>query len=1048
MPFLYVSKCGRYVRRIVLAVMVSMTAGVLISHAAPQAVSIGSDGRLIYDRDEHGNQIPDFSNCGYAGADRAIPDVPVQVAISPGESDDGTNIQAAIDRVSKLPIGADGFRGAVLLAPGDFQVGGQIRINASGVVLRGSGAGDGGTTLVATGTDRRTLIQIEGVAGSKSPPISTSRRVIDEYVPVGSRTLRVDSIGDLKVGSRIMVIRPSTAEWITSIGADAFGVGWKPGTRDIRWDRVVMAIDGNTITLDAPITTAIEKLFGGATVEPLEWTGRISNIGLEDMQFKSAYDSTRPNDDEHAWHGVTVQNAENVWIRRIECRHFAGGAVALWENTKHVTVADCIALEPISELAGYRRHTFFTQGQLTLFLRCWSQEGRHDFAVGHCAAGPNAFVNCHAAETHAESGPVESWASGVLYDNVRIDGGGLHLDNRWITPPGAGWSAANCVLWQCQAATMHVSRAPTANNWAIGVWGGFSGDGTFQARSDFVRPLSLYQAQLQERRGRIAAESIGVGLVDPIGSTNPSLAEAATFSEQSERPARQLIDVIREHFRSNLQLNANVAETTKTSIRHSSASAKSPKQQLEIKDGWLIVDGRLITGGLQQQQFWRGTIRPNEAATFGPAITRFVPGRIGTGFTDDLSAVADTMLARGVAVFDHHYGLWYDRRRDDHTLVRQHNADVAPPFYEQPFARTGEGSAWNGLSKYDLLTFNPWYWRRLQDFAKLCDERGLVLFHQNYFQHNILEAGAHWADSPWRPANNVNDTGLPEPPPYIGDKRIFMAEQFYDVSEPRWRDLHRNYIRQCLDNFADCSNVVQLTSAEYSGPLEFTQFWLDTIIEWQRERGREVTVALSAPKNVQDEILADPIRAPHVDIVDIRYWCYTANGEVYAPKGGKNLAPRQHLRQTRLKPGGTTAIVQAVREYRGRFPDKAVTYYADMNCPSGRDGWAVLIGGGSLPDVRLPEELAAIVPTLRPDDSAVDGRDGWCLSDDGNHYLIYTQAFPGAIRVRLPDAPNGYRVHFVNTESGKLTGSLSVDGGETSIPARTKVLWLERIARK
>jgi hypothetical protein len=1034
--------------RIVLTAMFSVTAAVLVTRAAPQAVSVGPDGRLIYDHDEHGNQLPDFSNCGYAGADREIPDVPVQVAISPSEGDDGANIQAAIDRVSKLPAGTDGFRGAVLLAPGDFRVGGQIRINSSGVVLRGSGAGDSGTTLVATGTDRRTLIQVEGIARRKKLAKSALCRVIGDYVPVGSRVLHVDSVGSLKVGSRIMVTRPSTVEWIKSIGADAFGVGWKPRTRDIRWDRVVAAIDGNTITLDAPITTAIEKRFGGATVEPLEWTGRISNIGLEDMQLESAYDPTRPNDEEHSWHGITVQSAENVWIRRIECRHFAGGAVALWENTKHVTVADCIALEPISELAGYRRHTFFTHGQLTLFLRCWSQNGRHDFAVGHCAAGPNAFVNCHAAETHADSGPIESWASGVLYDNVRIDGGGLHLENRWIAPPGAGWSGANCVLWQCQAATMHASRPPTANNWAIGVWAGFSGNGTFQARSDFVRPISLYQAQLQDRRGRTAGESIGIGLVDPIGATNPAVAEAAAFTAQSKKPARQLIDVIREQFSNNVQSNDRTAKEMTTVAVQPSTSADAPKTQLTIKNGWLVVDDRLKTGGLQQQQFWRGTIRPDEAATFGPAITRFVPGRVGIGFTDDLSAVADTMLANGVAVFDHHYGLWYDRRRDDHTLVRQQNADVVPPFYEQPFARTGNGSAWNGLSKYDLSTFNPWYWRRLQDFAKLCDERGLVLFHQNYFQHNILEAGAHWADSPWRPANNVNDTGMPEPPPYIGDKRIFMAEQFYDVSDPRRRELHRNYIRQCLNNFADCSNVVQLTSAEYSGPLEFTQFWLDTIIEWQREGGRNVLVALSAPKDVQDAILADPIRAPHVDIIDIRYWCYAANGEVYAPEGGKNLAPRQHLRQTRLKPGGAAAITKAVREYRERYPNKAVTYYADMNCPTGRDGWAVLIGGGSLPDVRLPEELAVILPSLRPDDRAVVGDHGWCLSNDGNHYLFYAQASADAMLVRLPDAPNGYRVHFVDVESGKLTGSVSVDGGETSIPAQANVLWLERIDSK
>ena len=174
-----------------------------------------------------------------------------------------------------------------------------------------------------------------------------------------------------------------------------------------------------------------------------------------------------------------------------------------------------------------------------------------------------------------------------------------------------------------------------------------------------------------------------------------------------------------------------------------------------------------------------------------------------------------------------------------------------------------------------------------------------------------------------------------------------------------------------------------MTSAEYSGPLEFTQFWLDTIIEWERETGRDVFVGLSAPKNVQDAILADPERAPHVDVIDIRYWAYTAGDGLYAPEGGQNLAPRQHLRQTRRKPGGFAAIVKAVREYRARFPDKAVTYYADMNCPSGRDGWAVLIGGGSLPNVKLPDQLAKVIPTLTPADGIVTGDGQWCLANDG-----------------------------------------------------------------
>jgi hypothetical protein len=460
-----------------------------------------------------------------------------------------------------------------------------------------------------------------------------------------------------------------------------------------------------------------------------------------------------------------------------------------------------------------------------------------------------------------------------------------------------------------------------------------------------------------------------------------------------------------------------------------------------------VTGDRLVTGGLIQQPFWRGTIRPDEAAEFGPAITRFVPERSGTGFTDELEQVADAMQSDGIAVFDHHYGLWYDRRRDDHTMVRRQDGNVAPPFYEQPFARTGRGRAWDGLSKYDLAEFNPWYWNRLRDFARLCEGRGLVLFHENYFQHNVLEAGAHWADSPWRPANNVNDTGFPEPPPYIGDKRIFIASQFYDVTHPRRRDLHRGYIRQCLDNFAGCSNVVQLTSAEYSGPLAFVQFWLDTVSEWEKEHERDVLVALSAPKDVQDAILNDPRREPFVDIIDIRYWAYTAGGELYAPEGGKHLSPRQHLRQTRQKSGGIAAIVKAVREYRVRYPEKAVTYYADIYCPSDRDGWAVLIGGGSLPNVKLPEKLARDVVSMSPAERIVNGKGVWQLANRDGDCLAYIEKQGDTLRVSPRNETTSYRLHWIDGDTHEELAAETVKIGQPmQLTTKAKVLWLERVA--
>src|SRR5262249_33575898 len=187
----------------------------------------------------------------------------------------------------------------------------------------------------------------------------------------------------------------------------------------------------------------------------------------------------------------------------------------------------------------------------------------------------------------------------------------------------------NCVLWQCQGGTVHVFRPPTANNWAIGVWGGFSGDGTFAGRSDYVRPMSLYQAQLAARRGNSAAADLDQGLIDPIGSTNPTLAEAARFVAQSKQPQQQLIDVIRDNFKKAQPSSDSASNDDIRSPAEHHSIAKT-QGTLAVKNGWLVVDGRLKTGRLIEQPFWRGAIRPEEAAHDAPALTRFLPGRVGT----------------------------------------------------------------------------------------------------------------------------------------------------------------------------------------------------------------------------------------------------------------------------------------------------------------------------------------------------------------------------------------------------------------------------------
>ncbi|GHV32324.1 hypothetical protein FACS1894177_08310 [Bacteroidia bacterium] len=975
--------------------------------------------------DSLGNRIPDFSYCGYQASNVPIPQVPVKIIVPVIDGDASAAIQEAIDEVAKLPLDKDGFRGTVFLQSGDYRVSGNIRINVSGIVLRGSGQGKGGTRLIATGKDRRTLICIEGVNDRK--PVADTLTVADEYVPVGAMELRISGKHNLKTGDKITVMRPSTREWIRALGSGEFGgglttLGWKPGEHNIYWDRTVTSIEGDRIGFDAPITTALDKKFGGGTVIPYAWNGRISNIGVENLTCISEYDTANKKDEAHSWMAITIANASDLWVRNMTFKHFAGSSVFILETANRITVENCQSLEPVSEIGGQRRTTFFTMGQQCLFQRLYSEYGYHDFALGFCAPGPNAFVQCTAYLPYSFSGPVSSWASGVLFDIVNIEGNALRYANPSRDTQGGGWNAANSVFWQCSPSRMDCFAPPTAMNWSFGSWSEFSGNGYWESSNSHIKPRSLFYSQLEKRLGNDYIDRSDLVPVGSEASTSPSIEQAQRLTKEAVQAPVTLPEwiekVIAEHPVSTDTDGAKELKYTPNPLKGAFAelartqTPKSPLGDLGVHNGWIVRKNKVQTGRKHNITWWNGSVLPSYLKnTATPHLTRFVPGRTGTGLTDDIDSVARWMKKTNTLAIDHNYGLWYDRRRDDHERIRRMDGNVKPPFYEQAFARSGEGTAYDGLSKYDLTKYNDWYWRRLKQFARIADNNGLVLLHQNYFQHNIIEAGAHWADSPWRPENNINNTGFPEPAPYAGDKRIFLAEQFYDVNHPVRRELHRAFIRQCMSNFKGTSSVIHLISEEYTGPLHFVEFWLDVIAEWEKETGEHPLIALSATKDVQDAILADPVRSKTIDIIDIRYWLYRENGTTYEPKGGLNLAPRQHARLT--APGRTSfeAVYRAVSEYRAKYPDKAVTYYSD-GYP--QFAWATFIAGGSLASLppigdekflEAASKMKAIPELNAPGQYVLGGDKG---------YIVYTtnqeidwKAFPGKYKLSWMDPATG-----------------------------------------
>lgn len=1003
-------------------------------------------GNITYSKDNLGNQIPDFSYAGFAASERPIPAIENKIVVHQQEQDATQIIQAAIDYVSNLKPNKYGYRGAVLLDKGIFKVSGVLYIKHSGVVIRGSGTSQNGTLILGTGFNRESVIK---VVGNDDREYNETYSLSSNFSPLGTQTLQLQNTAQLKVNDEIAITQPLTEKWIKELKMEEFGgetawIGWKKGDWDVTWNRTITQIKGNEITLNAPLTMALDKNYGDSKIQSYTWPGRIENIGIENLLLKSEYDVLNPKDEQHRWYAISMENVKNAWVKQVNFKHFAGGAVTLLHSSQQITVEDCIALEPVSEIASFRRHTFYTEGQQTLFQRCYSEYGYHDFAVGgYGTAGPNAFVQCESHLPFENSGTIGSWATGVLFDIATIDGQALSYNNREQNGRGAGWTAANSIIWESSASKIECYSPPTAQNWAFGVWGQFSGNGHWKDVNAHITPRSLFYTQLEQRLGQVPI----LPYLYSIGSepsSSPTIDQAAEMTKSAVNTSMSLVDWIEKIRQINLVNTISNGLKNANDLKIMNSIETKITAKVGIENGWITNDGKLIAGKQSNVMWWRGSLLENDAKKASSHLTRFVPGRTGKGYTDTIEEVVNDMSTNGVIALEHNYGLWYDRRMDDHERVRRIDSDVWPPFYEQPFARSGKELAWDHLSKYDLTQYNSWYWDRLASFASVAETKGQLLIHQQYFQHNILEAGAHWASSPWRSANNVNQTGFPEPPQYAGDKRIFMAEQFYDITHPVRKKIHQQFIRKSLENFQNNSNVIQLTSAEYTGPLHFMQFWLDEVQQWKNQNPRTSLIGLSATKDVQDEILSDVDRNKTVDLIDIRYWYYKEDGTVYAPEGGKNLAPRQHARK--LKTGKETEdqVYRAVREYREKYPKKAVLYSTDA---SSRFGWSVLFGGGSLPS--LPKiglvDFYSALPSLQLIAGNRYSDNLWQLENKGKCYLMYLKK-PTDVTIDLSLYKGEFDVYLINQDNGLVVKRPTITGGKiiniSAAERKEKVLFI------
>jgi len=481
--------------------------------AESEWVHFDQNEKLVYKKLEMGERILDFSVAGYGGGGVKIPDVPVKKTVSPSGGDDTEAIQKAIDEVAGLEL-VSGLRGAVLLKAGTFSCDGTIAIKSGGVVLRGSGSGEGGTIIKLTGRPHVAV----SVRGAGSPqPAGKAVKITDQYIPSGTDSFSLEDTSSFRIGQTILIIRPVTEAWVHFMGMDTLvrdgkKESWVSG--QTQTERRIRGIEGNKITLDIPLTDSFDAKYldpPGASVAHASEGGRISQVGVEALRIVAPGESVPIN--VPLYRAISMNDVMDGWARDIAIDN-THNSVSLGGGTMRITIENVRITHSTATQGAAKPADFSGGGTQLLFDRCTSQgDNLFYFITGPRISGPIVVKDCvFKGDGHVQ--PHARWATGLLVENTHVPGGGIDLMNRGEMGSGHGWTIGWAVAWNCSAKGSIVQNPPGCANWAIGCsWEKLKrarpfdkepllGEGIYDSHGTRVEPASLYQAQLKERLRR------------------------------------------------------------------------------------------------------------------------------------------------------------------------------------------------------------------------------------------------------------------------------------------------------------------------------------------------------------------------------------------------------------------------------------------------------------------------------------------------------------------------------------------------------------------
>lgn len=512
--------------------------------------------------------VQDFSYAGYHRGEKALPNVTeglVNVVVDfgadpTGATDSTLAIQAAIDAVQV----AGG--GVVYIPAGTFSVsrrGGEdycLLISASNVVLRGAGTGSSFISNSTYEMNRADVIQVKAPGGVNWRSEGSSPVLITSNYPGPTIELAVANVSGFEVGDWIVVFNPISEAFVLELnmGAGADGVSWLDDMGSLqgpRWLRQILEIDGNTLTLDAPLRWTINTRDGAEVYKAS--LNLIEEVGLEAFSIGNKVhpgnewgeedyrDSENAAYDTHDSWLVNFYGVTNSWIRNVSSYGPDSQDVHLLSNGVLLRYSRGVTLYRVSisnvQYGGGGGNGYsirFNEANECMIVECEVGFCRHGIVQWRMENSGNVFIRNYDHDTGFQ------WGSGAgettsgrgsdhhglfsfsnLFDSNVVERSYLEAAYRGDWGNDHGMTSSQVVFWNTEGKEYHGSNSyiihtqQFGQGYVIGTSGTVSAVRTNEKRPnsadrtdpvDFVEgeglgdslaPASLYISQLIRRVG-------------------------------------------------------------------------------------------------------------------------------------------------------------------------------------------------------------------------------------------------------------------------------------------------------------------------------------------------------------------------------------------------------------------------------------------------------------------------------------------------------------------------------------------------------------------